>query len=220
MIVGLTGGIATGKSTVGNFFHALGAHLIDADRYAKKAVAAKNPAWHKIVAAFGASILQADGEINRAALGQIVFDDATAQKKLEAIVHPVVRQMMLQKLEEIQQAPHPPLTILDIPLLFESGWRERVDKAVVVYLPEKTQLGRLMARDGITKAQAVARINAQMPILAKRALADVVIDNSHSKEETGRQVRILYNAWTAPEPASFFVQLEDTSRLRNGKGLF
>ena len=203
MIAGLTGGIATGKSTVGAFFRKLGAHTIDADHYAKKAVVPKSPAWHEIVTAFGPSILQKDDEIDRAALGQIVFNDAAAQKKLEAIVHPVVRQMMLQKLEQIQKTIRPPLVILDIPLLFESGWHEMADKVVVVYAPEKLQLKRLMARDGLTEDQALARIHSQMPITTKRVLADVVIDNSRAKEDTQQQVRILYNAWTAPQPTPF-----------------
>ena len=187
---------------MGAFFHKLGAPIIDADRCAKKAVLRRNPAWHKIVAAFGISILQKDGEIDRAALGQIVFNDAVAQKKLEAIVHPVVRQMMLKELDQIQQTA-PPLVILDIPLLFESGWHEMVDKVIVVYLPAKVQLKRLMARDGLTEARALARINAQMPIAAKRVLADVVIDNSRSKEATQQQVRILYDSWAAPRPTPF-----------------
>lgn len=203
IVAGLTGGIATGKSTASAFFRKLGTPIIDADRCAKKAVAAKNPAWHKIVAAFGGSILQTDGEIDRASLGQIVFSDAVAQKKLETIVHPVVRQMMLQKLEQAKQAPHPPLIILDVPLLFESGWHAMVDTVIVVYTPETVQLQRLMARDGLNKDQAKARINAQMPIGAKRVLADVVIDNSRSKNDTERQVRILYNAWTAPQATPF-----------------
>lgn len=202
VIAGLTGGIATGKSTVGDFFRELGAHIIDADLCAKKAVVAKNPAWHKIVAAFGVSILQADGEIDRAALGQIVFNDPVAQKKLEAIVHPVVRQMMLKELAQIQQAPSP-LTILDIPLLFESGWDVMVETVIVVYTPETVQLQRLMARDGLTDTQAKSRINAQMPIATKRVLANVVIDNSRSKNDTEGQVRILYNAWTTPKPTPF-----------------
>lgn len=201
MIAGLTGGIATGKSTVGAFFQELGAHIIDADLCAKKAVLRKNPAWHKIVAAFGTPILQADGEIDRAALGQIVFNDATAQKKLETIVHPVVRQMILQELEQIQQSPHPPLVILDIPLLYESGWHEMVDKVIVVYTNENMQLKRLMKRDGSTEAEALARIKAQMPIATKRVLANVVIDNSRSIDETKQQVQILYNAWTTSKPA-------------------
>ncbi len=210
IIAGLTGGIATGKSTVCHFFRELGAHIIDADQCAKKAVVRKKPAWHKIVAAFGPSILQKDEELNRAALGEIVFNDATAKKKLEGIVHPIVRQMMLQELEQAQQKPRPPLIILDVPLLFESGWHKMVDKVIVVYLPEKVQRKRLMERDHLTKAQALARINSQMPITTKRALADVVIDNSRSKDETQKQVRILYNAWTTPKPVPFIAPPESS----------
>ena len=203
LIAGLTGGIATGKSTVSAFFRELGAHIIDADQYAKKAVIPKRPAWHKIVAAFGPSILQEDGVIDRSGLGEIVFNDPTSKKKLEAIVHPVVRQMMLDKIDQIGRAPHSPLIVLDIPLLFESGWHEMVDKVIVVYIPKELQLKRLMERDQLTKPQVLARIHSQMPIAAKRVLADVVIDNSRSIDETKQQVGILYDAWTALKPSRF-----------------
>ncbi len=206
IIAGLTGGIATGKSTVCTFFRELGAHIIDADLCAKKVVVRKKPAWHKIVAAFGPSILQKDEEINRAALGEIVFNDTTAKKKLEAIVHPIVRQMMLQELEQAQQKLRPPLVILDVPLLFESGWGQMVEKVIVVYLPLKVQQKRLMERDHLTEAQTLARIKSQIPISTKRTWADYVIDNSRSRLDTKRQVNALWGTLTAKMAPSFIDQ--------------
>lgn len=190
MIIGLTGGIACGKSTVSRMLAARGAHIIDADKIAREVVLPGKPALQQIVETFGSQCLHEDGTLNRKYLGSIVFHDEAARKKLEAITHPAIRQEMMRQIAYWEEADPQGLTVADIPLLYESGWDKRYafSDIVVVYAPRSVQLERLMKRDGLSEEEAVARLNAQMPIEQKRKLADVVIDNSGSLEETERQV--------------------------------
>ncbi len=187
IVAGLTGGIATGKSTVAAVFEAAGAHLIDADRIARAAVRKGAPAYGDIVAHFGAGVLLGDGEIDRKRLAAVIFNDPAEQQALEQIVHPRVKLEVDRRIGLIRQQTPEALVIVDIPLLFEAGMQRGLDAVIVVYAPEHLQLERLMARDGLTEPEARARIRAQMPIESKRRRAERVIDNSGSLEHTREQ---------------------------------
>jgi dephospho-CoA kinase len=192
IVAGLTGGIATGKSTVAAVFEEAGARLVDADRIAREVVRKDSPAYREIVAHFGVGVLLGDGEIDRKRLAAVVFNDPDEQRALERIVHPRVKQEVDRRVDLIRcQAPDA-LVILDIPLLFEAGLQRGLDAVIVVYAPERLQLERLMARDGLTEPEALARIRAQMPIETKRALASRVIDNSGSREHAREQALEAY----------------------------
>jgi dephospho-CoA kinase len=190
IVAGLTGGIATGKSTVAAIFEEAGARLIDADRTAREAVRKGAPAFHAIVAHFGETVLLGDGEIDRRRLAEIIFNDPAEQRALERIVHPWVKQEIARRLDRIRGAAPEALVILDVPLLFESGMDEGLVAVIVV--PEQVQLERLMARDGLAEPDARARIRAQMPIEKKKSLAAFVIDNSGPLEHTRAQTLEVY----------------------------
>jgi len=204
IIAGLTGGIASGKSTVAAMLAAAGARIVDADKIAREVVRKGRPAYHEIVHHFGPTILDPEGQIDREALGAIVFNDQNAKQALNAIVHPRVREVMQTHIQaHAREHPEDPV-ILDVPLLIESGWHELLPVVILVYVPEAVQQARLMARDGWGAADAMARIRAQMPIDAKRAYADFIIDNAGTREATRRQVLNVYEkicAGAAP-PAS------------------
>jgi dephospho-CoA kinase len=191
-IVGLTGGIATGKSTVCKMFGKLGAAIVDADTIAHQAVASGSPAWQEIVAWFGREILQPDGQIDRKKLGSLIFEDAGQRAALNRIVHPVVFAQMDRQVRQLDAAGACKLVLLDIPLLFESGMHEQIRPIIVVYLSPSLQLQRLMARDGISQADALARIRSQLPIESKKDLADHVIDNGQDRRHTLAQTQSLY----------------------------
>lgn len=192
MIVGLTGGIATGKSTVSDMFRAYGAYVVDADVWARKVVEPGQPALQEICQVFGSGVLHPDGTLNRPALGQVVFHDERARQQLNAITHPRIRAGMKAQ-TELFLAEHPNEPIIwDVPLLFEGETRRHVDTTVLVYAAEDVQLKRLMARDHLSKDDAMARIRAQMPIEEKRKIADYVIDNSKSREQTKEQVQAVW----------------------------
>ena len=192
IIAGLTGGIASGKSTVSRMLDEAGARIVDADHHAHLAVRKGQPAWQDIVQHFGSTILQPDGEIDRNALAAIVFNEKKAKAALNEMVHPRVSEAMQKDIETIA-ANHPgDLIVLDVPLLIESGWHEAMPIVILVYVPEQTQRIRLMQRDGLTASDAEARIRAQMPIDAKREHADFIIDNSGHYETTRDQVVRIY----------------------------
>lgn len=192
MIVGLTGGIATGKSTVTSMFREFGAYVVDADIWARKVVMPGQPALEAIADAFGPGVIATDGTLDRPALGKIVFRDAAAREQLNAITHPRVRDGMRTETEQFF-AKHPDEPILwDVPLLFEGETRRLVDATILVYVDELLQLERLMQRDKLDKPDALARIRAQIPIEQKRSLANYIIDNSQSREQTKEQVRKLW----------------------------
>lgn len=196
MRVGLTGGIACGKSTVSEMFAAIGAHIVDADKIAREVVLPGKPALVKIVEAFGDECLNFDGTLNRKYLGSIVFQDEAARRKLESITHPAIRQEMLRQMAYWEETDPEGMTIADIPLLYESGWDKfyKFSDIIVVYVPRSVQLERLRKRDGLSEEEAMLRLNAQMPIEKKRDMADVVIDNSGTLEETRRQVERFYQS--------------------------
>nr|WP_156040089.1 dephospho-CoA kinase [Alicyclobacillus macrosporangiidus] len=192
VIVGLTGGIATGKSTVTQMLRDLGAYVVDADVWARRVVEPGTPGLQEIAAAFGPEVLNPDGTLNRARLGAIVFHDEAARLRLNAITHPRVRAGMKEETERYLAA-HPDEPIVwDVPLLFEGETRFLVNVTVLVWCDEATQLRRLMARNGLDEAEAMARIRAQMPMEEKRRMADYVIDNGGTLEETRAQVVTLW----------------------------
>ncbi len=189
IVAGLTGGIATGKSTVAAMLKAAGAVVIDADQVAREAVRRGSAAWEKIRQHFGPGILAPDGEIDRVALGDIIFHDHEQKKVLDSIVHPFVFAEVADQLKEIAARQKDAVVILDVPLLFETGMHKAMTDVVLVYIPETLQLKRLMARDQISAEAAMARIRSQMPIEEKKQLAGIVIDNSEGLAET--QIRAL-----------------------------
>ncbi|GAA4712297.1 dephospho-CoA kinase [Brevibacillus fulvus] len=187
MILGLTGGIATGKSTVTAMLRERGIPVIDADQIAREVVEPGKPAYEAIVEHFGKGILLPNGQIHRRLLGEIVFSDEGQRQKLNSIVHPEVRKVMREQAEEAEQSGAP-IVFMDIPLLFESKLQHMVDKIVVVYAPESQQLSRMLERDELNEEQAIKRLRAQWPIEQKKQLADFLIDNQGSRAETETQV--------------------------------
>jgi dephospho-CoA kinase len=175
-LVGLTGGIASGKSTFASALRELGVPVIDADRLAREAVRAGSPALAAIVAEFGPGALGPDGELDRKAMADRVFADPGARQRLEAIVHPAVRAAVAAETARWAAEGHA-LAFYDVPLLFERGLDREVDCVVVVYAPPEVQRARLRARDGLGEAEAEARLAAQWPIDEKARRADLVVDN-------------------------------------------
>jgi len=196
MILGLTGGIASGKSTVAAMLKERGIPVVDADVIARKVVEPGKEAYQAIVRHFGPDILLADGWIDRKKLGEIVFSNEAERQTLNSIVHPEVRKEMRRQAEEYEKAGEP-IVFLDIPLLYESKLQHMVDKIVVVYIPREKQLRRLMERDDFDEDQANRRLRAQLPIEQKKAWADYVIDNQQSREATAKQVDELLARITA-----------------------
>lgn len=176
-LLGLTGGIATGKSTVAAVFAQMGYPVIDADQVARAAVAPGTPALADIAQTFGEGVIQGDGSLNRKALGQIVFSDPAQLAKLNAITQPRIRQMLTDQLQQAK-ASGVPLVVGEVPLLFERDYVDAFDGVLVVTLPEAVQLDRLMARDQIDARAAKQRMASQMPQSQKVAQADFVLDNS------------------------------------------
>ncbi|OAT74255.1 dephospho-CoA kinase [Parageobacillus thermoglucosidasius] len=196
LTIGLTGGIASGKSTVTKMIRELGIPVIDADQIARDVVKMGEEAYKQIIQTFGQDILQENGEIDRTKLGAIVFHNEQERKKLNAIVHPVVRRRMLAEKEAYVQKGAQTV-VLDIPLLFESELTHLVDKIIVVYVDDDVQLERLMKRNGFSKEEALARIRAQMPLREKVKKADAVIDNNGTIEETKQQLLQIFKRWNA-----------------------
>ncbi|MFL1671582.1 dephospho-CoA kinase [Paenibacillus dendritiformis] len=188
MNIGLTGGIASGKSTVSRLLVERGALLVDADRIAREIVLPGSPALDQIADRFGADMLLPDGSLDRKRLGNVVFSDAAARKALEEITHPAIRQEMITQMRRLEEEHPQSLVVVDVPLLYESGLTDRFEEIVVVYVPQAIQLERLMRRDGLTKAEASERLLSQWDIEMKRERADYVIDNSNGIEETRQQV--------------------------------
>jgi dephospho-CoA kinase len=186
--VGLTGGIASGKSLVANMFVKLGAELLDADQIGREVVAPGEPALSAIRDAFGAEVLNPRGELDRAALRKVVFADPEKRRTLDALLHPLIRARLLARLGEVRR----PYAIVAVPLLVETDFAALVDRVAVVDCPESLQLERLMRRDGIPRAEAVAMIAAQADRATRLRAAHDVIDNSGDVEATRRQVAQLH----------------------------
>ncbi|MBT2645071.1 dephospho-CoA kinase [Bacillus sp. ISL-41] len=194
LVIGLTGGIASGKSTVSAMFTDMGITVIDADIEARLAVEPGEKAYNDIVSHFGTDILEDDRTINRPKLGEIIFNNEEKRLLLNSIVHPAVRERMAQKRKQAEAADEKAV-VLDIPLLFESKLTELVEKIIVVYVDEQTQLERLMKRNGFSEEEASARIQSQMPLKDKVSLADAVIDNSGSIEQSKQQLMEILTEW-------------------------
>jgi dephospho-CoA kinase len=194
LIAGLTGGIATGKSTVSSILREAGTIIIDADAIARDAVKKNLPAWHEIVRIFGKEVLLPDGEIDRAYLGGIIFRDSSKKEILNQIVHPHVIQKVAELIEEIGKKFPDSIVILDVPLLIEAGMDKGLEDVILVYTPEWIQIERLIERDGITEEEALLKIRSQMPIEDKRKVASVIIDNSGSIEATKKRALEVFDS--------------------------
>jgi dephospho-CoA kinase len=189
-VFGLTGGVASGKSTVARYFASQGVALIDADELAREVVIPGSAALQEIAATFGAQVLTATGELDRRRLGQAVFGNPTLREQLNAIVHPHVAERFRERVAALQKQGVP-LACYDVPLLFERNLQNTLRPVVVVSAPADLQLARLMARNGLSSTEAAARIAAQMPLADKVAQADYVIDNSGSLENTEQQAALV-----------------------------
>jgi len=193
IIAGLTGGIASGKSTVSGFLSDAGAKVIDADEIAREVVKQGTPGYNAILAFFGRAIILPDGEIDRKRLGEIVFNDPDKRARLDAIVHPLVFKRSAEMIAQIAAEEPDAVVIMDIPLLLEAGMGSDFSDLIVVYVNENIQLNRLMNRDGIDKQAAMARIRSQMPVEEKRKQATVVIDNSGTRSDCRKQALTVFN---------------------------
>lgn len=181
-VFGLTGGIASGKSTVARRLRVRGIPVIDADALAREVVARGTEGLDAVIAAFGPSVVGDDGELDRKKLGAVVFTDAAARKTLNAIVHPRIFAKSTEAVAALSAAGHP-LACYEAALLVENGLAEAFRPLVVVAVSLPTQIDRLMRRDGLTRAEALARIEAQLPLAEKVAMADFVLENDGSREE-------------------------------------
>lgn len=189
IVVGLTGGIASGKSSALSEFRRLGAKTIDCDKIAREVVQPEKPAYKKIVQLFGNEVVQPNRKLLRKKIAEIIFNNPAKRKQLEKIIHPEVLRQMKAKIAGTRNG----LIVADIPLLFEAKLSQMVDKTVVVWLPLKKQIRLLTKRDKISKKEALRRIRSQIPLNRKRALADELINNSGSLEQLKKEVRDLYN---------------------------
>ncbi|MBT9249388.1 dephospho-CoA kinase [Bacillus halotolerans] len=194
LVIGLTGGIASGKSTVANMLIDKGITVIDADIIAKQAVEIGMPAYRQIIDEFGEDILLENGDIDRRKLGALVFTNEQKRLALNSIVHPAVREGMLKRRDE-SIANQETFVVLDIPLLFESKLESLVDKIIVVSVTKELQLERLTKRNQLTVEEALSRIRSQMPLEEKVSRADNVIDNSGTREETKQQLEEILSCW-------------------------
>jgi len=179
LIIGLTGGIATGKSTVANMFVEHGIPVVDTDKISFDLLRKGNNAYNEVLALFGVEILLTNGEINRKKLGKTIFNDSLIRKKVNNIIHPKVKSVALSEITRHEELGVK-IVVIDVPLLFETDFAKLVDKTIVVYTPPELQLERLISRDLITKEYASLKINSQMPIDEKVKLSDYVINNSKS----------------------------------------
>lgn len=191
LVVGLTGGISSGKSTVSKMIEEAGIPVICADELARKVVEPGSPGLEEIRRTFGDGVINGEGGLDRAAMARVVFADSSLRKTLESIIHPRVEEERDRRIHLLAGQGHE-IAVVDVPLLYEAGWQDAFDLIVVVYAPREVQEARLITRDGISTEEARARLDAQMSIERKKALADRLIDNSESMDETRRQVeRIL-----------------------------
>jgi dephospho-CoA kinase len=194
LLVGLTGGIATGKSTVSAIFRELGCIVIDADVLAREVVEPGQPAYERIVGAFGRDVLSPDGALDRKALGSIVFADPQRRKELEAITHPEIRARLAARLAELTEQGFDGIVIFDAAVMIESGNYRNMDRLVVVTADAEAQVRRQRERDGASVEAATRRIASQMPLAEKVKLADHVIDNAGTREATAARVAEVHEA--------------------------
>lgn len=199
VVIGVTGGIGTGKSTVAQMFRQLGAAVLDADAIAHKLMEPRRLAWRRIAAAFGDGVLNADQTVNRRRLAAIVFSDDEMRRRLETILHPGVMREIRRQLHQLGRSRQVTAAVLDVPLLVEVGAQDLADALVVVTAPREAQRERLKKQHGWTDEEIDARIRAQWDLSAKAVLADHVVDNGNGVDGTRTQVRRL---WQTLVPAS------------------
>jgi dephospho-CoA kinase len=192
LLVGLTGGIASGKSLVSRVFRDLGAHIIDADKIVHGLLGPGQDACSEVVAHFGKDILLSDGSIDRRKLGDIIFDHPEERAWLNQCIHPRVFEAYNHQVRQICSRQPDAMVVMDAALLIETGYHKHMDKLIVVYATQQDQVKRLMERDRFTLEQAMARISSQMPLDEKRKFADQVIENTGTREETERQTREVF----------------------------
>jgi dephospho-CoA kinase len=188
----LTGGIASGKSTVSRMFQELGAYVLDADVVARQVVEPEQPAWREIVAHFGREILLADGHLDRKRLGAIVFQQPDERRILERIIHPRVIEHINHQEHLLHQTEHDRIIIVDVPLLIEASMHTDYATVIVVYASEATQLQRLMSREQLSEYSARQRLAAQMPLSEKLNYATHIISNDGTLAQTQQQVQAIY----------------------------
>lgn len=191
LVVALTGGVGSGKSTVAALLAELGAPIVDADEIAHSLTAIGSPVLDLITDAFGTGYVDADGRLDRATLRALVFSDAAARKRLESILHPRIRSEMKRRLEEIDSA----YAVLEIPLLFETGQTDLADRILVVDLPESEQIRRVQQRSGLDAAQVQRIIDSQAPRSQRLAGADDIVDNGGDRALLEDQVKRLHRAY-------------------------
>lgn len=194
LIIGLTGSIGTGKSTIANHFKTLHIPVVDADLIARQVVEPGKDAYILIVETFGEQILQEDKTLDRKALGAIVFQDETKRKQLNEIIHPAIRTEMLKQRDSYVQK-NVPAVVLDIPLLYESKLTDYVEKIIVVSVDPDVQLKRIVERDNRTETEAKQRINSQIPVSEKAKMADAVIDNNRTISDSHEQLERILTNW-------------------------
>ena len=197
ILVGLTGGIATGKSTVAGMFKRCGATVIDADALAREVVQPGKPAWREIVGTFGKTVLNSDHTLNRQTLGVRVFGHPAKLRRLERIIHPRVAREQIRLTKQAARNDPKAVAIYDVPLLFEAGIDTRVDTTIVVTADRETQIARLKKRNGLSRAEALRRIKSQMPLADKRRRADYTLDGTLPLPQLKKQVRSLYQSLRA-----------------------
>lgn len=188
--IGLTGGIATGKSSVSRILKSSGYSVVDADQLAREVVSRGTPGYGEVIAEFGNDAITPSGELNRKRIGEVVFRDRSKLSRLEAIIHPRVRELAEKKKHELAQKGEK-MAFYDVPLLFEKNMKPLFDRVVVVCCSPDVQLQRLMVRDGLSLEDAQRRIAAQLPILEKVKQADEVIENNGSLEDLQQRVQVL-----------------------------
>lgn len=194
MRIGLTGGIAAGKSLVSSTLMELGAEVLDADAISREVVQPGTPGLKSIIDEFGSGVVNADGTLNRAALGSIVFGSPALLERLNGILHPAIKEEMLCRARYIEQERPGGMVVFDVPLLIECGWQDVADEVWLVTAPLEERLRRIALRDGLGREQAIKRIQAQMPDEEKAKYADVIINNSGSMDELRELVAGLYAA--------------------------
>lgn len=194
LIIGLTGSIASGKSTVSSMLTQFNIPIIDADLISRQIVSPGEKAYHQIVQSFGEAILARDKTINRKQLGNLIFSNEAKRQQLNEIMHPAIREEMMKQ-KDAYVSEGNPCVVLDIPLLFENNLTYLVDKIIVVYVDEDTQLKRLMERDQSTVEEATQRIKSQISINKKVELADAVINNNGSITHTRAQLEQILKEW-------------------------
>lgn len=197
ILVGLTGGVATGKSTVAQMFHQCGASIIDADLLARQVVEPERPAWRDIVKTFGRGILRPDRTIDRAGLAKIVFADYRKLRQLGAIIHPRVAREQAKQVRAIAEHHPDAVVVYDAPVLIEARAHQRMDRLVVVTAQRDTQVARLQRRNGLSRAEALRRIRSQLPLSRKCALADDILDGDQPLADLRRQVARLFRTYSA-----------------------